>query len=174
MILKKQPKSYPTCLHWKEEYNVLSSNHLLRISNQNPQMIISGLSTNFSIKSWKYGPNARLWFQLRYFEGTIKNLTIKYMQQTEILHKFFKDPRICICDNSGLSSRGNPIGRFMSRNDNTHLSYDGNKIFASNLKSSIRECLGIRFQPQPYRRSDNWTYNNSYHDGPYDGYGRDY
>jgi hypothetical protein len=38
----------------------------------------------------------------------------------------------------------------------------------SNLKSSIRECLGIRFQPQPYRRSDNWTYNNPYHDGPYD------
>ena len=96
------------------------------------------------------------------------------MQQTEILHKFFKNPRICICDNSGLSSRGNTIGRFLSRNDNTHLSYDGNKIFASNLKSLIRECLGIRFQPQSYRRSDNWTYNNPYHDGPYDGYGGHY
>ena len=34
--------------------------HLLRISNQNPQMIISGPSTNFSITSWKYGPTARL------------------------------------------------------------------------------------------------------------------
>ena len=123
--------------------------------------------------SWKYGPTARLWFQLRYFEGAIKKNNDKiYATNIEILHKFFKDPRICICDNSCLSSRRNPIGRFMSRNDNTHLLYDGNKIFASNLKSSIRECLGIRFQPQPYRRSDNWTYNNPYHDGPYDGQGR--
>ena len=103
--------------------------HLLRISNQNTQMIISGLSTNFSITSWKYGPTARLWFQLRYFEEAIKKINDKiYATNIEILHKFVKDPRICICDNSGLSSRGNPIGRFMSRNDNTHLSYDGNNI----------------------------------------------
>jgi hypothetical protein len=120
--------------------------HLLRISNPNTQMIISGLSTNFSITSWKYGPTARLWFQLRYFEEAIKKINDKiYATNIEILHKFFKDPRICICDNSGLCSRGNPIGRFMSRNDNTHLSYDGNNIFASNLKSSIVNwfCLFI-------------------------------
>jgi hypothetical protein len=53
-----------------------------------------------------------------------KNNDKIYATNIEILHKFFKDPRICICDNSGLSSRRNPIGRFMSRNDNTHLLYD--------------------------------------------------
>jgi hypothetical protein len=113
--------------------------------------VIMRCMQSFKVGLSQHGPDCQIVISTVLFRRSDKKFTIKYMQQTEILHKFFKNPRICICDNSGLSSRGNTIGRFLSRNDNTHLSYDGNKIFASNLKSLIRECLGIRLYSRPYK-----------------------
>ena len=57
-----------------------------------------------------------------------------------LLHKYLNNPDIHICDNSGMGSRGQPIGRFLS-SDGVHLSKQGTSLFASNLISTIREVF---------------------------------
>ncbi|CAC5375858.1 unnamed protein product [Mytilus coruscus] len=84
----------------------------------------------------------------------------------EVLHKFFQDPHIFVCDNSGLSSRGQPIHHFLAR-DNVHLSYAGKKIFAANLRNSIRDCLQIPYLPLHRTNYQQKTNNNAWKNNYY-------
>lgn len=64
-----------------------------------------------------------------------------YASNIEVLYRFYDGDQVTVCDNSGLSARANPISKFLR--DDVHLSTEGNNIFASNIKSSIRRCLGL-------------------------------
>ncbi|CAC5375930.1 unnamed protein product [Mytilus coruscus] len=74
-------------------------------------------------------PKCKIIISTALFRGMSPSYNEKaYAANIEILHKFFQDPHIFVCDNSGLSSRGQPIHHFLAR-DNVHLSYAGKIYF---------------------------------------------
>ncbi|CAG2236958.1 unnamed protein product [Mytilus edulis] len=106
-------------------------------------------------------PNCKIIISTALFRGMSPSYNEKaYAANIEVLHKFFKDPHIFVCDNSGLSSRGQPIRHFLAR-DNVHFSYAGTKIFAANLRSSITDCLQIPYQPPRRTNYSQKTNNNA-------------
>ncbi|CAG2240461.1 unnamed protein product [Mytilus edulis] len=110
-------------------------------------------------------PNCKIIISTALFRGMSPSYNEKaYAANIEVLHTFFKDPHIFVCDNSGLSSRGQPIRHFLAR-DNVHLSYAGTKIFAANLRSSIRENQNNSWNNGYYQQKSNnnvWQ-NDFYH-----------
>ncbi|CAG2223372.1 unnamed protein product [Mytilus edulis] len=68
---------------------------------------------------------------------------------------------VSICENQGFCIRGDPIRKFFSQ-DGIHLSNEGLKIFAANIKSSVGKCLKLDLR-QVTRKVDSGSRNGYRH-----------
>ena len=97
-----------------------------------------------------------------------------------ITQAFSNKESIIISDNCNLNTRMDNAGKFFIL-DRLHLNEQGTKIFASNLKTSVCNALGIgpKRQEMGYRKGGyrGKNFDNSYnrsHKGYYGNYRRDY